>query len=97
MRKIDKYNLYGKAAYPKTHKPEQAVEFYQLAERLDGVFVNPALVEPFGLTILEATASGIPVVATKDGGLRRYWATAETVCWLTRQMRKLWGRLCLPQ
>ncbi|XOB65882.1 HAD-IIB family hydrolase [Deferribacteres bacterium DY0037] len=66
--KIDKYNLYGKIAYPKTHHSEQVVEFYQLAQGLKGVFVNPALVEPFGLTILEATASGLPVVATNDGG-----------------------------
>jgi len=66
--KIDKYDLYGKIAYPKTHQPEQVVEFYQLAQRMKGVFVNPALVEPFGLTILEATASGLPVVATNDGG-----------------------------
>lgn len=66
--KIDKYELYGKVAYPKHHVPEQVVEFYQLASKLKGAFVNPALVEPFGLTILEATATGLPVVATKDGG-----------------------------
>jgi sucrose-phosphate synthase len=34
------------------------------------VFVNPALTEPFGLTLLEAAASGLPVVATDDGGPR---------------------------
>jgi sucrose-phosphate synthase len=35
-----------------------------------GVFVNPALTEPFGLTLIEAAASGLPVVATRDGGPR---------------------------
>jgi sucrose-phosphate synthase len=66
--KVDKYDLYGKVSYPKTHHSDQVVEFYQLAQKMKGVFVNPALIEPFGLTILEATASGLPVVATSDGG-----------------------------
>lgn len=35
---------------------------------MKGVFINPALVEPFGLTLIEATAYGLPVVATKNGG-----------------------------
>lgn len=33
-----------------------------------GVFINPALVEPFGLTLIEAAAYGLPVVATQNGG-----------------------------
>ena len=33
-----------------------------------GVFVNPALHEPFGLTLIEAAAAGVPVVATCNGG-----------------------------
>jgi sucrose-phosphate synthase len=41
---------------------------YRLAASRRGVFVNPALTEPFGLTLLEAAASGLPVVATQDGG-----------------------------
>lgn len=35
---------------------------------VQGVFVNPALVEPFGLTLIEAAAYGLPMVATKNGG-----------------------------
>jgi sucrose-phosphate synthase len=34
------------------------------------VFVNPALTEPFGLTLIEAAASGLPIIATEDGGPR---------------------------
>ena len=65
---IDLYNLYGKVAYPKSHLPEEIPQFYQLAAFTQGIFINPALTEPFGLTILEAAASGLPIVATEDGG-----------------------------
>jgi sucrose-phosphate synthase len=65
---IDRYNLYGKVAYPKSHHPDDVPLFYRLAASLRGVFINPALTEPFGLTLIEAAASGLPVVATEDGG-----------------------------
>jgi sucrose-phosphate synthase len=65
---IDKYDLYGKAAYPKHHKPEEVAVLYRLAAASRGVFVNPALTEPFGLTLIEAAACGLPIVATEDGG-----------------------------
>lgn len=67
---IDRYNLYGKVAYPKTHKPDDVPELYRLATSMKGVFINPALTEPFGLTLLEAGATGLPIVATNDGGPR---------------------------
>lgn len=67
---IDRYDLYGKVAYPKQHTGDEAPEFYRVTAELRGVFCNPALTEPFGLTLLEAAASGLPVVATEDGGPR---------------------------
>jgi sucrose-phosphate synthase len=67
---IDKYDLYGKVCYPKHHDPDNIPEFYRLAARLQGVFINPAMTEPFGLTLIEAAASGLPIVATNDGGPR---------------------------
>lgn len=67
---IDLYDLYGHIAYPKHHGPDDVPELYRLAARTRGIFVNPALTEPFGLTLLEAAASGLPVVATDDGGPR---------------------------
>ncbi|MGK7345855.1 MAG: HAD family hydrolase [Candidatus Nitrospinota bacterium M3_3B_026] len=67
---IDYYDLYGKVAYPKKHTAEDAPDIYRLAARTRGVFVNPALTEPFGLTLIEAAASGLPIVATEDGGPR---------------------------
>jgi len=65
---IDQYDLYGKVAYPKHHLADQVPIFYRLAAKSKGVFVNPALTEPFGLTLLEAAASRLPIVATEDGG-----------------------------
>ena len=65
---IDSYDLYGKVAIPKSHDSEQVPDIYRLAAASRGVFINPALTEPFGLTILEAAATGLPVVATENGG-----------------------------
>ncbi|TVS05688.1 MAG: glycosyltransferase [Cyanobium sp. PLM2.Bin73] len=67
---VDRFDLYGQIAYPKQHQRSQIPEIYRWAARLGGVFVNPALTEPFGLTLLEAAACGLPVVATDDGGPR---------------------------
>ena len=65
---IDRHDLYGRVAYPKAHTREQVGALYELAARTGGVFVNPALMEPYGLTLVEAAAHGLPVVATKIGG-----------------------------
>ena len=65
---VDRHDLYGKVAYPKFHRPDDVPLLYRLAALTGGVFINPALTEPFGLTLLEAAASGLPVVATDDGG-----------------------------
>ncbi|MFK7993853.1 MAG: HAD family hydrolase [Granulosicoccus sp.] len=65
---IDTYDLYGKVAYPKQHGSSDVPVLYRLATLSGGVFVNPALTEPFGLTLIEAAASGLPIVATEDGG-----------------------------
>ncbi|CAM6118363.1 unnamed protein product [Calypogeia fissa] len=68
LKLIDKYDLYGQVAYPKHHKQSDVPEIYRLAAKTKGVFINPALVEPFGLTLIEAAAHGLPMVATKNGG-----------------------------
>ncbi|CAG7857891.1 partial sucrose-phosphate synthase, partial [biofilm metagenome] len=64
----DYYDLYGKVALPKHHKAEEVADIYRLAAASKGVFINPALTEPFGLTLLEAAACGLPLVATENGG-----------------------------
>ncbi|MBW4552092.1 MAG: HAD-IIB family hydrolase [Aphanocapsa sp. GSE-SYN-MK-11-07L] len=65
---IDVYDLYGRVAVPKRHLSNEVAEIYRLTALSRGVFINPALTEPFGLTLLEAAASGIPLVATENGG-----------------------------
>ncbi len=68
LRRVDRHDLYGHVAYPKHHSPDDIPDLYRMASRTKGLFVNPALTEPFGLTLLEAAASGLPIIATRDGG-----------------------------
>lgn len=65
---IDVYDLYGRVAYPKHHAAADVPGIYRMAAATRGVFVNAAMTEPFGLTLLEAAASGLPVIATNNGG-----------------------------
>ncbi len=43
-------------------------ELYRVVADQGGVFVQPALFEAFGLTVVEAMACGLPVFATRYGG-----------------------------
>ncbi|RVX05210.1 putative sucrose-phosphate synthase 1 [Vitis vinifera] len=63
LKLIDKYDLYGQVAYPKHHKQSDVPDIYRLAAKTKGVFINPAFIEPFGLTLIEAAAYGLPIVA----------------------------------
>lgn len=66
---MDKYDLYGKMAIPKKHDFEYEIpELYRYTASINGVFVNSAFIEPFGLTLIEASASGLPIVSTNSGG-----------------------------
>ncbi len=62
------HGLKGRVALPPEHDAAGLAGLYAFAAERRGVFANPALTEPFGLTILEAAASGLPVVATCHGG-----------------------------
>ncbi|MBN1853787.1 MAG: glycosyltransferase, partial [Pirellulales bacterium] len=66
---MDRYDLYGKLAIPKWHDSERDVpELYRIAAEKRGIFVNPAFTELFGLTAIEASATGLPFIATENGG-----------------------------
>jgi sucrose-phosphate synthase len=60
--------LRGKVALPPSHTQGDVAALYDRAAQTGGVFVNLALHEPFGLTMLEAASHGLPVVATQEGG-----------------------------
>ncbi len=59
--------LRGRVALPARHDAADVTALYRRAAQ-GGVFVNPALHEPFGLTLIEAAEAGVPVVATRHGG-----------------------------
>jgi len=66
---FDRHGLEGQARWLGVHltKP-QAGELYRLVADRRGVFVQPALFEAFGLTVVEAMVSGLPTFATWYGG-----------------------------
>ncbi|MFQ6552592.1 HAD-IIB family hydrolase [Aestuariibius insulae] len=68
LNRIDRHDLYGSVALPKRHEMADVSALYDRARQSRGVFANPAFVEPFGLTLIEAAAAGLPVVATRNGG-----------------------------
>lgn len=66
---LDQYELDGQVRWiGKFIGKEETGEAYRIMAERRGVFVQPALFEAFGLTILEAMHSGLPVFATQFGG-----------------------------
>jgi sucrose synthase len=68
-RIIEEYNLQGKIRWlgVRLSKTDSG-EIYRVIAEHQGIFVQPALFEAFGLTILEAMISGLPTFATQFGG-----------------------------
>ncbi len=66
---LNKYNLHDKVRWigRPLRKDESGEAYRRIAEK-KGVFVQPALFEGFGLTVIEAMTTGVPVFATKYGG-----------------------------
>jgi sucrose synthase len=68
-RIIDEYNLHGKIRWLGVRLPKaDSGEIYRVIADHQGIFVQPALFEAFGLTILEAMITGLPTFATQFGG-----------------------------
>jgi sucrose synthase len=68
-RLIDEYNLTSTVRWVGGVTDKRLVgELYRYIADLKGAFVQPALFEAFGLTVIEAMISGLPTFATKYGG-----------------------------
>jgi len=66
---FDEHDLHGQARWLKRHvNREEGGEIYRYVAERRGVFVQPALFEAFGLTVVEALATGLPTFATRFGG-----------------------------
>ncbi len=66
---IVQYDLHGSVRWiGRFLNKEDSGEIYRIIADGHGIFVQPALFEAFGLTILEAMHSGLPVFATQFGG-----------------------------
>lgn len=66
---FDRHGLDGQVRWLGTRLPKDlAGELYRYVADRHGVFVQPALFEAFGLTVVEAMASGLPCFATWYGG-----------------------------
>lgn len=66
---ISHYQLDDKVRWVGTHvEKRMSGELYRYIADKKGVFVQPALFEAFGLTVIEAMSSGLPTFATQYGG-----------------------------
>ncbi|HKJ82947.1 MAG TPA: sucrose synthase, partial [Mariprofundaceae bacterium] len=66
---FDTYGLDDKVRWLGVHlQKSMAGELYRMIADRRGAFVQPALFEAFGLTVVEAMASGLPTFATCYGG-----------------------------
>ncbi|MGE0081853.1 MAG: sucrose synthase [Thiohalomonadaceae bacterium] len=66
---MDRYGLDGQVRWLGLQLDKKLVgELYRFVADCRGVFVQPALFEAFGLTVVEAMTSGLPTFATQYGG-----------------------------
>ncbi len=66
---MDQYQLDGQLRWLGLHlEKELSGELYRCIADRRGAFIQPALFEAFGLTVIEAMSCGLPVFATQYGG-----------------------------
>jgi len=67
---VERSNLWGRVSAFSLSGQVTLAALYRWGTQNGGVFCLPAEYEPFGMTVVEAMAVGLPVVATKNGGPR---------------------------
>lgn len=67
-RLIERLNLHGSVRWLPSINKLDTGEVYRIIADRRGIFVQPALFEAFGLTILEAMLSGLPTFGPQFGG-----------------------------
>jgi len=68
MEIIDENDLRGKVTMFSLNSQQELASIYRVLAQRKSVFALTAFYEPFGLAPIEAMASGLPVVATENGG-----------------------------
>lgn len=69
QHKIEEFQLHGHVRWIAARLDKiETGEIYRVIADHRGVFAQPALMETFGLTVIEAMACGLPVVVTCFGG-----------------------------
>ncbi len=68
VAEIEQAELWGCVSAFSLAGQDAVAALYRWGAQTGGVFCLPAKHEPFGLSVIEAMAAGLPVVATKHGG-----------------------------
>ncbi len=72
-RAVGEHNLWGEISAMAISGQASLAAAYRFLARHRSVFALTALYEPFGLAPLEAAATGLPVVVTRNGGPAEIW------------------------
>ena len=84
---IQENELKNKVFFFDANGQSELSSLYRIVSKRGSIFCNVALYEPFGLSIIEAMACGLPIVATKNGGPSE----------ILRDSEKLYGVLVDPE